>query len=293
MKDYCSIKKYKILKELSRIFLVLCGAVLMAINLNTFVHSEGLLPGGFTGITLLLQEVFQKFLGIKIPFTVFYWGLNVVPVCVCFKYVGKKFTIYSCLMLILSGLLTDVLPGFEVTEDILLSTIFGGMLGGFAVCCCLFAGATSGGTDFIAIFVAQKTGKDAWNYIFIGNCIVLVIAGLLFGWNKALYSIIFQFTSTQVINSLYKRYQKTTLLVITDIPDKVYNIVHEVTNHDATLFKGIGCYKNSEKTMLYTVVSAEEATMLSKEIKKIDENAFINVLQTKTLFGRFFSKPND
>ena len=95
MKDYCSIKKYKILKELSRIFLVLCGAVLMAINLNTFVHSAGLLPGGFTGITLLLQEVFQKFLGIKIPFTVFYWGLNVVPVCVCFKYVGKKFTIYS------------------------------------------------------------------------------------------------------------------------------------------------------------------------------------------------------
>ena len=63
MKNYCSIKKYRIQKELSRIFLVLCGAVLMAINLNTFVHSAGLLPGGFTGITLLLQEVFQKFLG--------------------------------------------------------------------------------------------------------------------------------------------------------------------------------------------------------------------------------------
>ena len=78
----------------------------MAVNLSTFVHTAGLLPGGFTGISLLLQEVFSKFLHLKVPFTVFYWGLNIVPALICFKYVGKRFTLLSVWAIIASGLFT-------------------------------------------------------------------------------------------------------------------------------------------------------------------------------------------
>ena len=273
--------------------LVTIGSSLMAVNLNTFVHTAGLLPGGFTGITLLLQEVFSKFFNINIPFAFFYWGLNIVPAAVCFKYVGKKFTILSIWSIIAAGFLTDIIPGLTVTDDILLCSIFGGIVNGVAISLCLLAGATSGGTDFISIYVSEKTGRSIWNHIFIGNVIVLVIFALLFGWSRALYSIIFQFAGTQILNSLYKRYQKSTLLIITDKPDELVKTIRETTGHDATLFKGEGCYTGMEHNMLYTVISSDTEEKLIRQIKKTDPMAFVNILQTKMLKGNFIMKKQD
>ena len=281
------------MKLLFRFLLVTLGAILMAVNLNTFVHTAGLLPGGFTGITLLLQEVFSKFCGIKIPFAVFYWGLNIVPAIICFKYVGKRFTLFSIWMIIASGFLTDILPGLDVTNDILLCTIFGGIANGIAISLCLMAGATSGGTDFISIYVSEKTGRSIWNHIFISNVIVLAIFGFLFGWSRALYSIIFQFATTQILTALYKRYQKSTLLIITDKPDELVKTIRETTGHDATLFKGEGCYTGLERNMLYTVISSDSEEKLIREVKKTDPMAFINLLQTKMLKGNFIMKKQD
>ncbi|MCR5189056.1 MAG: YitT family protein, partial [Treponema sp.] len=227
-------------KLLLRFFLVTLSAALMATNINTFVYTGGLLPGGFTGIVLLIQEVFQKYLSIKIPFSLFYWILNAIPAIICFKYVGKRFTLLSLWMIIASGLFTDFIPGLKVTDDILLCAVFGGIVQGAAISLSLLAGATSGGTDFISIFVSEKTGKSAWNYIFAGNCLVLGVFGLIFGWNRALYAIIFQFVTTQIINVIYKRYQKITLLIITDKVDEIYQVIHDTTNHDATIFTGKG-----------------------------------------------------
>ena len=276
-----------------RFLLVTAGAVLMAVNINTFVHGAGLLPGGFTGITLLLQEVFSKFFNISVPFAVFYWGLNIVPAIICFKYVGKKFTIFSIWAILLSGFLTDIIPGLDVTNDVLLCTIFGGIVNGMAISFCLLAGATSGGTDFISIYVSEKTGRSIWNHIFIGNVVVLATFGILFGWTRALYSIIFQFATTQLLTSLYKRYQKSTLLIITNKPDELVKTIRETTGHDATLFKGEGCYTGLERSMLYTVISSDTEEKLVREVKKTDPMAFVNILQTKMLKGNFIMKKQD
>ncbi len=277
---------------IKRIVLVLLASILLAVDLNTFVHAGNLFPGGFTGLSLLIQRIGLEFLNIKIPFSVLYLFFNLVPAYISFRYIGKRFTLYSCLMIVVSSFLTDLIPGFHVTDDILLSAIFGGLLNGLAISLCLLADATSGGTDFIAIFLSEKTGKDAWNLIFAGNCVVLVAAGILFGWDKALYSIIFQFASTQILNYLYRRYQKTTILIISDKPDDIYQIIKNKTNHDATLFKGIGCYENVERTMVYTVVAGDDVNLLISEIKRVEPTAFINVLQTKQILGKFFRKPN-
>lgn len=276
-----------------RFLLVTAGAILMAVNLNTFVYTAGLLPGGFTGISLLIQEVFSKFLKIKIPFTLFYWGLNIVPALICFRYVGKRFTLLSIWAIIASGLFTDLIPGLKVTDDVMLCTIFGGIVNGLAISLCLLAGATSGGTDFISIYVSEKTGRSIWNHIFVFNVIVLGIFGLLFGWSRALYSIIFQFVSTQILNTLYKRYQKSTILIITEKPDEIVQIIRDVTGHDATLFTGKGCYQGAERRMLYTVVSSDEEDKLLRSIKKTDPAAFVNILQTKMLKGNFIMKRQD
>lgn len=270
--------------------LVLTAAFLMALNINTFVYTAGLLPGGFTGITLLIQDVFLKYLNVKIPYSLFYWLLNIIPAAVCFKFVGKKFSVLSVLMIIVSALETDFIPGLTVTDDVLLCAVFGGIVNGISVCLCLFAGGTSGGTDFISIYFAEKKGFSIWNYIFAGNCILLALFGILFGWDKALYSIIFQFATTQVINILYKRYQKSTVLIISEKKDEIVSHIKSVTNHDATLFTGVGGYEGAQRTMIYTVVSTEQEESLFHEIKRIDPDAFVNVLETKALRGKFFMK---
>jgi uncharacterized membrane-anchored protein YitT (DUF2179 family) len=232
-----------------------------------------------------------------VPFSIILYILNAVPAVFCFKFIGQKFTLYSCLMILVSGLLTDWMPSmfidFLQLHDTLLSAVFGGLLNGFATSLCLYADATSGGTDFIAIFISEKYRKDAWKYIFAGNCVILAIAGYMFTLDKALYSIIFQYVTTVALSSLYRGYQQKTLLIITNKPDEIYRLIREQTNHDATSFKGIGHYKMAERVLLYSVVAANEVDDLVAGIKQIDAGAFINVVKTETLNGRFYLRPKD
>ena len=217
----------------------------------------------------MLQEIGLAFFGISIPYTLLNVLLNLFPTYIAYKYIGKRFTLYSIVVIVLSSIFVDILPPYMFTDDILLLSVFGGILNGFATSLCLNVGTTTGGTDFISIFFAHEKGIDAWNYILIGNVIMLVIAGALFGWSSALYSIIFQFCSTQVIQVLYKRYKKETL------------------------FKGIGCYEGKEKTLIYSVINSEAKRELLPLIRSIDEHAFINVVKTEELDGRFHDIPHD
>lgn len=277
-------------KEIKRSFLIIFGAVLMAVNINTFVHSASLIPGGFSGVALLIQDIALSYFDIKLPFSIMVYILNIFPIYIGFRYIGKKFTLYSMVMIIVSGLLTDIIPGLEITDDILLCSIFGGICNAISINCCLMADSSSGGTDFISIYVSEKTGKSAWNYIMAGNFCVLIVAGILINWNAALYSIIFQYVSTQVLNVLYKRYEKITLLIVTDKPEEIYKIIKEQTNHDATVFMGKGCYQSKEHPVVYSVVSGSENGNLEKEIRLADPNAFINVIRSKTIVGKFFKR---
>lgn len=279
-----------------RVLLVLLGAVLMALNINIFVRSANLFPGGFSGVALLLQQSFEQFFAIHLPYSALVYPFNIIPVWIGFKFIGKKFTALSVLMILVSGLLTDLTAGLSflnITTDPLLCCVFGGILNAVSVACCLFADSSSGGTDFIAIFISERTGNSAWNYIFAFNCFLLVVAGLLFGWDKALYSIIFQYASTQALNLIYRRYEKITLFIITDKPDEVFEIILMLTNHTATVFEGKGEYSGAAHKMLYSVVSAGECAGLEKAIRSKDPNAFINVIKSKEILGRFFRRMPD
>ena len=285
--------KYPKFYQFFRLFVVVIASILFAWNLCCFAKAANLFPGGFAGLSLLLQEIIFKFLHIRIPYTIFNIVLNLFPIYIAFKYIGKKFTLYSILTIFLSSIFVDILPHYIFTQDILLLSVFGGLINGFAISLCLNVGATTGGTDFISIFLSQQKGIDAWNYILLGNAIMLIIAGALFGWPIALYSIIYQFCSTQIIQMLYKRYKKETLFIISDKSDKIYHAIKELTNHDATLFKGIGCYEEKEKTLIYSVINAEAKRQLIPLIRSIDPHAFINIVKTEELSGRFHNIPND
>ncbi len=276
-----------------RVIIVIIASLLYAWNLCCFAKSADLLPGGISGVSLLLQHIIKSIFHVTVPYSVFNILLNLFPVYIGFRYIGKKFTLYSILTILLSSIFVDILPDYIFTTDILLISIFGGLINGFAIALCLNVGTTTGGTDFISIYMSQQKGMDAWNYILFGNVIILLIAGAMYGWSIALYSIIYQFCSTQIIQMLYKRYQKETLFIISDKADEIYRLIKDTTNHDATLFHGIGCYEAKEKEMIYSVINTDARRQLIPLIHSVDPHAFINVVKTEELAGRFHDIPND
>lgn len=278
---------------LVRILLVCTGAFLMALNIKMFTKTGNILPGGFTGLSLLIQELVQKFFHVELPFAPISYALNMIPVVLSFIFIGKRYTIYSCIMIVLSGFFTDFIPVIHITDNILMAAIFGGLLNAFAIFLCLISGATSGGTDFIAIFISEKTGRDSWNYILAFNMVILSIAGFVFNFEQALYSIIFQFTSTMALQTLYGRYQRVTIFIVTENPELCYKIIRDETNHDATELQGIGCFKKTCKTVLYSVISKDEANKVTAKLKKEDKTSFINVIKSENIVGKFYTPPKD
>ena len=281
-------------KESIKKILVIClASFLMALNIKSFVRTGGLYPGGATGLALLIQRAADMFLHITIPYTIVNILLNAIPVYIGFRFIGKKFTMYSCLMIVLTSVLTDIIPGYAITYDTLLISIFGGLINGFVIGLCLHMNATTGGTDFIAIYLSEKKEIDSWNVVLGINVVILAAAGVLFGWDKALYSIIFQYTSTQVVHILYRKYQHETLFIVTNKATEVYEVISKMSNHGATIMEGEGSYEHQERKIVYSVVSSAQSKSIIREVKKADPHAFVNAIKTEQIAGRFYQKPNE
>ncbi|MBQ6414912.1 MAG: YitT family protein [Butyrivibrio sp.] len=276
-----------------RLVVVLLAAMLMAINIQTFINGGGLIPGGAQGLTIVIQRAVLKYLGLEIAYSPINICLNAIPVYIGFRYIGKKFTLFSMIMVLANGIFVDIIPIHTVTHDPLLVAVFGGILNAVAITMCLEVDATSGGTDFISIFLSQRKGIDAFPIILAGNVIILTIAGAMFGWEKALYSMIFQYVSTQTLHVLYRTYQQRTLFIITDMPDKVCSMIYSTCSHGATLIDGEGSFAHKNKKIVYSIVSASDTRKLIPKIKEIDPNAFINSIRTEEVMGNFYMRPRD
>ena len=168
--------KFSFKEDAKRIVVICIASVIMALNIKTFVRTGGLYPGGATGLTLLIQRIVELFFGFELPYTIINVLLNLVPIYIGFRFIGKKFTLYSCLCIMLTNILTDILPSHAIVYDTLLISVFGGMINGFAISLCLMMNATTGGTDFISIFLSEKTGMDSFNMILGFNAVLLVVA---------------------------------------------------------------------------------------------------------------------
>jgi len=280
---------YAINIPVSKLLLNRTGPVMMAAFLYLGAGAGLLLYGLAAGERKKAEPLTM----VELPYTLINLLINAVPIYIGLRFVGKKFTLYSCFMIILSGVLTDMIPAMAITYDILLISIFGGIISGVAVSLCLLMDGTTGGTDFIAIYLSEKKGVDSWNIILGVNIIILYLAGILFGWDKALYSIIFQFASTQVLHTLYKKYQRQTLFIVTNHEKEVCEVIYRVSHHGATILDGRGSFEYRERNVVYSVVSGAESKKVVREVKKLDPNAFINVIKTDELSGRFYQKPTD
>lgn len=152
-------KKKTIRNEIVMFLSLTLAAVIVAFNLRSFVRTGGLFPGGFSGLTILIQQVFQKFFSLQVPYSAIYMPLNLVPAYIGFKYIGKRFTLYSFYLVFLSSLLTDLFPPITITYDSLLIAVFGGLLNGIAMSICLISGASGGERILSPSIFLKKRGS--------------------------------------------------------------------------------------------------------------------------------------
>lgn len=280
-------------KDAVRVIAVIIAGTLMALNIKTFVRTGNLFPGGATGLTVLIQRLALKFLNVELPYTPINLALNAFPVYIGFRFVGKKFTLLSLLMIIVSSFLADLLPAYVITYDTLLIAIFGGIVNGIAISLCLYVDATSGGTDFIAIYLSQKRGVETWNLVLGFNVIILSTAGFFFGWDKALYSIIFQYVSTQTLHALYHNYQKQTLFVVTKKAQEVADAIHIASHHGATISNVTGSHSHDPYQLVYSVISGADVKNALQAVREADPSAFVNSIHSTEIRGNFYMRPKD
>ncbi|MCF0261621.1 MAG: YitT family protein [Sphaerochaetaceae bacterium] len=275
---------------------VIFGSALMSISMTILLKPGHMIAAGFSGLAMFLQSLFADKFGVNVPFVVLSLSLNLIPIIMAFKTVGRKFTIFSCFALVLSSVLNDILPlmfnGFHITDERILIAVFGGIINGFGVGFILRSGACGGGTDFIAMYFSVRKGISTFKYVFFFNCIIVVSFGFIYGADSALYTIVYQFVNTQMINYTYRRYDKKTLLIITKKPQEVADAIMGVTHHACTIINNaIGAYSGDERSILYMVVNAEEIDIVRRYARGTDTQAFINTLSSDLVTGNFFQRP--
>lgn len=277
--------------SLRNIILAVLSGIVAAFNLKVFVNAGNLTPGGISGMAILIERLSGRFLPFKLGYGLLYLLLNIPGVIVIYKTLGKRFTILSRIDIILTSTLVNVFPNMDITDDMLLIAVFGGLLTGISDALVLESGGCGGGTHFWAIYFSRKYQKSMWNAVLVLNAILLSLSGMVFNWEAALYSIIFQFVCTQVIDRYDNRYRRSTFIIITEKPEEITQSVFDVLHHSVTRFEGKGSYTHETKTVLYTVCGKYEEDILTRTIMEIDPKAFVNIMDSHKVVGNFRQKP--
>ncbi len=267
---------------------VIVGSLINAVTIAIFVNKGGFLPGGLSGLVVLIQRLLLKFAGISIPFAPISLAMNIGAAAFAYKTLGKKYTMFSFLSVIIYSVVADMIPMITFTEDRLLLAVFGGLLAGVGQGLVLNSGASQGGSDFIAMTFSVKKGINTFGYVMAYNVVLMIISGIFFGMESALYTIIFLYVSTETLNIVYTKYAKKTLLIVTEKAHEIADDIRTTTNHSCTIFSGEGGFSHEGTKLVYMIIGADEINFVRRRIRAIDTKAFINVLNSNLVDGNFY-----
>ncbi|WP_010093642.1 YitT family protein [Ornithinibacillus scapharcae] len=275
--------------EAKRILVVIIGSLLNALSLNLFLESANVYASGFTGSAQLISSVFNDFIGIGVSTGILLFLLNIPVFILGWFKVGKGFTIYSIVSVIFSSIFLQFLPIVELSEDIILNAVFGGLVAGIGVGMTLKVGASTGGMDIVAMVLSRMNDKPIGFYFITLNAIIIALAGILYEPENALYTMVALYVTTRVIDAIHTRYNKLTAMIVTKKAKELQTAIHNTMVRGITILPAVGAYTNQEKHMLYLVITRYELYDLEKIIKEIDPEAFTNIVQTTGIYG-FFRK---
>ena len=272
---------------------VLISALSQAYVIQVFIQPANLLSSGFTGVAILIEKITSTYFGFSFSTSLGMIVLNVPVVILCYKNISPRFTLFSLLQVFLASLFLKVCQFQPLFNDILLNITFGGVSYGLMAVLVLRGNASTGGTDFIALYISNKKGKSIWEYVFVFNTLILMIFGSMFGWIHAGYSILFQFISTRTIDLFYHRYERVTLQVTTKKAQAVMDKYIKNYRHGISCVEAIGGYSHEKMYLLHTVVSSYEVLDIVELMKTVDSHIIVNVIKTENFFGGFYRPPID
>lgn len=275
------------LLQLKKIGIVLIGALLSAVGLNLFLIPANVYASGFTGIAQLLSSVFSDYTKISISTGILLFILNVPVAILGWLKVGKSFTIYSIVSVAATTFFLELIPIDPVSNDILLNAVFGGVISSIGVGLTLKWGASTGGVDIVAMVLSRMKDRPIGKYIFVINSVIIISAGLLYGWEKALYTLVTLYVSTRIIDVIHTRHEKLTAMIITNKGNELQQVIRERLVRGITTVPAQGSYTKEAKELLIIVITRYELFELERIIKQVDPKAFTNIVQTAGIFGVF------
>lgn len=281
----------KINDDVKITFIVIVGAVLNASALNLFLIPAHVYASGFTGIAQLIASLLK---GTAVPLStgVLLFILNIPVAYLGWKMVGRRFTFYSFLSVIMTTIFLQVIPIHPFSEDIILNAVFGGVLSAVGVGITLKWGASTGGMDIIAMILSRMKDRPIGVYFFIMNAVIVVSAGLIFGAEKSLYTLVTLYVSSRIIDAIHTRHQKLTAMIVTSKGRDVQEAIHNKMLRGITRVPAKGAYSEADKEMLIMVVTRYELYELEQTMKEVDPEAFTNIVQTAGIFGFFRTDKN-
>ena len=285
-----NLSKHKKIRFLFSILMILFSSFLQVSVIQVFMNPCNLLTSGFTGVAILINKITELF-GITFSTSLGILVLNIPAALLCFKGVSKRFVFLSCLQFTTTSFLLKALHFDPFFDDRMLNVLFGGFLYGMCSVLALKADGSTGGTDFIALYVSNKIHRSIWDFVFVFNCIMLLIFGWLFGWVHAGYSIVFQFISTQTISRFYHRYAQVSIEITTRYPESVGLAFTRSFKHGMSVVKAYGAFSKQEYYLCKIIVSSYEEREIIDCILTVDPNAIIHSSKINHFYGNFYLKP--
>ncbi|MGG0667992.1 YitT family protein [Sporosarcina koreensis] len=278
--------------EAKRIIVVIFGSLLVAVSLNFFLINANVYASGFSGAAQLVSSILDDQLGISVSTGILLFLFNIPVIILGWFKVGRGFTIYSIISVVFATIFLEVLPVLSLSNDIILNAVFGGVIAGVGIGLSLKLGASTGGMDIVAMVLSRLQDKPIGTYFLLLNGVIIVLAGVLYEPENALYTMVALYVTTSVIDMIHTRHEKVTAMIITLKAEELQKAIHQKMVRGITIVPAKGAYSNEEKSMLYLVITRYELYDLEKIINEVDPQAFTNIVQTVGIFG-FFRREGD
>ncbi|MEH7086993.1 YitT family protein [Neobacillus drentensis] len=273
-------------KILQRILLITLGAALMAVGLEIFLVPNNVIDGGITGISIMLSYVTGWKLGM------FLFILNIPFFFIGYKQIGKTFalsTLYGIIILSIGTTLLHPVPAF--TQDILLATVFGGIVLGIGVGLVIRYGGSLDGTEILAILFNKKLPFSVGEIIMFFNLFILACAGFVFTWDRAMYSLIAYFVAYKTIDiTITGLDESKSVWIISDNAKQIGDAIMNRLGRGVTYINGEGAYSGDDKKVIFCVINRLEEAKLKEIVTENDDSAFLAVADIAEVRGGRFKK---
>lgn len=265
-------KEGSFFSQIIRIIFLTMGAFIAGFGLEGFLIPNSMIDGGIVGISIMISYLTKINLGILLFF------INLPFIFLAIKKMGKLFVAQTAYAIIILSLSVNIFHKMHITDDLLLATVFGGVVLGLGVGLVLRSNAALDGTEILAIRIAKKSGFSIGEIIMFFNFFIYAAAGFLFGWDRAMYSALVYFIAYKVIDIVLEGLNESkSVTIISNKSEQIGNEIIKKLDVGVTYLSGKGGYTGEDKKIIYCVISRLELTKLKELITLIDKQAFIAI----------------